>query len=113
MIMLKPCPFCGGQVRLMSHTYTCNTYDGYPKLDNLRVGCAGCNCEIKIELTDRYDPNHPKDVVEVWNSRHIDLEEYDKLCGETSAQLQRATEELKQAFIEEWIDMLHKIKEKL
>lgn len=66
MFNLKPCPFCGGKVKV---THFSGTNEHF--INELHLKCENCNCEINLDGID-YDSSaywDNTDVVAVWNTR--------------------------------------------
>ena len=60
---LKPCPFCGYEIK----DYTLEYRDG--KLEGLTAHCW--MCQARFELFNEYDPDAP-DAIDRWNRRADD-----------------------------------------
>lgn len=61
--MLKPCPFCGGQV-VWHHTGNANTH-------NYKVIIECMSCNIKMQIAGKIKPLEwlEKKIIEKWNKR--------------------------------------------
>lgn len=55
---LKPCPFCGGEAKILIHTF-----HALPLPSNVQVGCTKCGC--------RTDPWYgtKREAIDAWNTR--------------------------------------------
>lgn len=91
----KPCPFCGAIPRIYSFDHG----DGVPAWN---IECR--NCALDMGHFESID-----ELMEHWNRRFIDSEEYDKACGEIATRMIQRTHELEQTFLEEGIDALKRI----
>lgn len=63
-VVLKPCPFCGGAVKLNFHFVP--TLDG-DEYNEYYIGCAACG--IYLYQLWEYDK-----IVEKWNTRYVEGE---------------------------------------
>jgi Lar family restriction alleviation protein len=61
---LKPCPFCGSEVILVSRWFP-NWGDGITKY---RVECKRRDEDCPVDVTTRYKFNKP-DTIKAWNQR--------------------------------------------
>lgn len=59
--LLKPCPFCGGQV-VWYHT-------GNTSIRNYKVRIECLPCNVKMEIAGRMLPFLEKKIIEKWNNR--------------------------------------------
>ena len=73
MFDLKPCPFCGGKVKINYF------YGNAIRINELHLKCKGCNCEFNLDggggnsfCFDDYgnEIEVATDVVTVWNTRN-------------------------------------------
>lgn len=72
---LKPCPFCGGEVRIVR----CITYqDGFYWAIEGALGDNGCECNVTMESQLFDDDEHgefeKKQLIKAWNRRAGDQE---------------------------------------
>jgi Lar family restriction alleviation protein len=57
---LKPCPFCGGKVRLIKQNPAYVTY--------WTIFCNDSSCPVKPQLPD-YEYTSEESAIEAWNTR--------------------------------------------
>lgn len=68
---LKPCPFCGTEVKLRKETMWFNSH-GYKGYYKYTVGCRECGCGIAMRATDtlfRTDSEAKRNAIKAWNRR--------------------------------------------
>lgn len=70
-LILKPCPFCGGNGLLCRDKH----YDGYDPYEIHFVKCVHCGCSTSVFITDgHFGANTSvQDAIDAWN-RRIDKE---------------------------------------
>ena len=77
---LKPCPFCGSQVRMISYWQSFD--DPYAEFE-LEIGCYKCG-DFTLTHKTYYDGPQPRTAYDIWNTRVHEIYSY-SISGEDDA----------------------------
>lgn len=68
---LKPCPFCGANVRVEKKTLWHGSH-GYRNCYEYNICCHNCGCRVRLEQNDtiyRSDEEAEMNAINTWNNR--------------------------------------------
>ena len=67
---LKPCPFCGGNAKIVTGMSTC-----IPKRPTAYIGCEICRASTRIVPDLEWDGSFIWKAIELWNERAGDSDD--------------------------------------